>query len=72
LVAALKGRMRVLNAGSRFEKCARQRSGRRRTAAFELLNGAGRFAAIGQQVPKVQARSGEAGFQANWPLARRH
>jgi hypothetical protein len=50
-------------------KCARQRSGRRRTAAFELLNGAGRFAAIGQQVPKVQARSGEAGLQANWPLA---
>jgi hypothetical protein len=47
-------------------KCARQRSGRRRTAAFELLNGAGRFAAIGQQVPKVQARSGEAGLQANW------
>ena len=55
--------MRVLNAGSRFEM--RQRSGRRRTAAFELLNGAGRFAAIGQQVPKVQARSGEAGLQAN-------
>lgn len=51
---------------------ARARSGCSRTAVLSCLNGAGRFAAIGQQVPKVQARSGEAGLQANWPLARCH